>query len=787
MGSGFAVSTIRDMGPDLSNVWTRLLLLLAAALVLSAGNSSAVAPVNDRCSGAIIIPTNGPFPYFTPPVDITDATTNNDPPTATCVFGDVSRSVWYSFRPATNDVYRISTCGETGATNTVRDTVMAIYTNTLGNACGAPYFQIPWGCNDDQCAKNSEISAYFTAGVTYYIVIWQYGTSAPAPGETLVGLMVDRGAPANDDCSNPQDVMLNVPVLGRTLYAHNDYDFGNSTCFTGIGQTPVDTPGLDVVFHFHAPAADNYSFKVKNYNLGLDPDYDLVLYVSPTCPMPDPGMSMNDCLGAANRNLGIAEEVVCLPLTNTQDVYVFVDDRSSVNRGSAFTLEVTRCILETETNSSTFMANPYVFEITGGVLPVNDPDYFTLGAFAAGSRVFALIDAISANIPDFDLRVVNSTDTLEYDTDNNDIPYGQSSGSVAGTPVTADCTWLRVSHVPALSEPYRLYAVVQPPLSNAVAEVEPDGTIQQANLSPKNYFYGTLPNSADEDVYGFDAVEGDLIFIGLDADPLRDRTPIDAQVELLNATGSILTFVDDPSATSSTNTTPGRLDAVRPFSPAESIVWRATYTGRHYARVLISPLAPLGANSGDYLLSITLNGYIGSGGTNTPPQIANLSAPSVPKTTNAIVSGLIIDPDPGPKFRVTVSWGDATLATLLMLEPCEYAFEASHQYAQSGSYLARVTVQDAHGATRSTNVTIQVTNPTAAAANIKSIFYRPDRSVLMDIEGTPNATYRIEVSETLQSWTQLTTRTADADGKFQVIDGPVPPLPQIRFYRAVWP
>ena len=588
------------MGPDLSNVWTRL-LLLAAALVLSVGSAPGVAPVNDRCGGATIIPSTGPFPYFTVPVDITEATTNNDPVLPSCAFGDLSRSVWYTFRPANTDVYRVSTCAEAGATNTVRDTVMAIYTNTLGNACGQPYFEIPWGCNDDMCAKNSEISAFFTANVTYYILVWQYGTTVPMPGEALVGLMVERGAPANDDCSSPQAVQLNVPVLGRTLYAHNDYDFGNSSCFTGIGQTPVDTPGLDVVFSFSAPATDNYSFKVKNYNLALEPDYDLVVYITPTCPMPDPGASITDCLAAANRNLGIAEEVLCLRLTNSQQVFIFVDDRSSANRGSPFTLEVVRCVSETETNSSSFTSDPYVFEITGGVLPVNDPDYYTLGTFPAGSRVFSLIDAISANIPDFDLRVVSFSDTLEYDTDNNDIPFGQSSGSVAGTPVTGDCTWLRVSHVPALSEPYRLYAVVQPPLSNAVAEIEPNGTIQQANLSPKNYFYGTLPNSADEDVYGFDAVAGDLLFIGLDADPRRDRTPIDAQLELLNASGSILMIVDDPSAISNTNTTPGRLDATRPFSPSESIVTRAPYTGRYYAHADLGKLIrerrrKLGAN-----------------------------------------------------------------------------------------------------------------------------------------------------------------------------------------------
>ena len=777
------------MGPDLSSLWARL--LLTAAVALSAGSAAAVAPVNDRCGGAIVIPTNGPFPHFTVAVDITEATTNNDP----IVVGeivpscqpDVSRSVWYLFRPALTDVYRISTCGESGATNTARDTVMAIYTNLLGNACGQPYTEIPWACNDDMCGKNSEINTILQAGINYYILVWQYGQTTPPPGQGLVGLMIDRGKPSNDDCSDPQPVFLNVPVIGRTLYALNDYDFGNSTCFTGIGHTPVDTPGRDVVFTFTAPATGNYSFKVKNYNLLAEADYDLVVYVSPVCPASDPGGSMNDCLGAANRNLGIAEEVLCVPLTNLQEVFVFADDRSSANRGSSFTLEVVKCVPETETNSSIFSADHYGYEITGAVLPVNDPDYYALGAFPAGSRVFALVDSISANIPDFDLRVVNSTDTLEYDTDNNDLPYGQGSGSVAGTPVTDDCTWLRVSHAPGHSEPYRLYAVVQPPSSNAAPEIEPNGTIQQASQSPINYFSGFLPGMNDEDLFAFDAVQGDSVMIALDADPLRDRSPIDGQLELLNASGSILTFVDDPSATSNTNTIPGSLTANRPFSPAETIVHRAPYTGRYYARVLISPFAFPGTLAGDYLLSITRNGLLGAAATNTAPRVVNLSAPSVPRTTNAVLSGLIVDPEPGPRFRVTIGWGDGSPTTVLMLGACQYSFEATHQYLAVGNYTITVAVQDAHGTSRTTNTIIQITNPTAAPANIKSIAYQPDRSVLIQMEGTPGATYRIEISDNLQTWSPLTSRTADGNGEFQVTDGPTPPLPARRFYRAIWP
>src|SRR5688572_2417399 len=283
------------MQADSSSVMARLsarLLTIAAAAIIGVSSAPAAAPPNDRCANAIVIPANGPFPHLTMPVDITDATLTNDPPAPACQT-DVSRSVWYLFRPAVTDTYRITTCGEATGT-TVGDTVMAIYTAGAAG-CGTPYTIIPNGCNDDACFYQSEISALLSGNVSYYIVVWQFSNVPPPPGQAQVQLLVESSRPHNDDCASPQAIELNIPVLGRTLYARNDYNLGNSTCFTGIGQTPVDTPGLDVVFSFSPPTTDTYSFKVKNYNINANPGYDLALYVSETCPVPDPEGSMNEC------------------------------------------------------------------------------------------------------------------------------------------------------------------------------------------------------------------------------------------------------------------------------------------------------------------------------------------------------------------------------------------------------------------------------------------------------------------------------------------------------------
>src|SRR5262245_6403076 len=125
------------MQPDLSGILFRLTFVLV--LLFSGLKAQGAAPTNDRCAFAIVIPTNGPFPYLTAEVDISEATTTNDPPAPSCQ-SFVSRSVWYSFRPATTDSYLFSTCGEMGTGTTIRDSVMAIY--TAANGCGTTYTEI---------------------------------------------------------------------------------------------------------------------------------------------------------------------------------------------------------------------------------------------------------------------------------------------------------------------------------------------------------------------------------------------------------------------------------------------------------------------------------------------------------------------------------------------------------------------------------------------------------------------------------------------------------------------
>jgi hypothetical protein len=433
---------------------------------------------------------------------------------------------------------------------------------------------------------------------------------------TAVQLAVTQSSPSNDSCATPVALALNTSVFGSTSFAINDYQLpAASPCFTGIGQTASTATGRDVVYSFTAPSADNYSFRA-NFFTGQD----AVLYVASNCPTGTPPL-IPTCLGASNRTSGTlnaAEEVLCLPLAANQTVFVFVDEANlDTTEGSIFRIEVTKCSGETESNNTPATANTLTCGIEGSISPGGDFDFYSLGTPAAGSRVFSLVDGAAANDGGFDMRITTSTATIEFDDGDNDVPFGSLSSNVAGTPLTGVPAFIRVNHSGATtqSQPYRLYAAVQPPgvgpgSSSATTETEPNNTIAVANSAVNNYFYGTLSGpapSTDLDVFSFTAAAGDVVFLSLDGDPLRDNTPINPRLELLDSSGSVLISVNDGSSTSSTTASPGTLTGTTPFSPAEGLVFRVATAGTYYARVRIGTVAVDSTGAGDYLLSISLN------------------------------------------------------------------------------------------------------------------------------------------------------------------------------------
>ena len=600
----------------------------AAAAAAPPRNTPLVAPPNDQCAGAEVINGAGPYPVFSGvTADVTDATTTGDPPAPSCQTMQ-SRSIWYRFTPNATGTYTISTCSSDGTATTVDDTIMAIYTSSTG-ACGGTFTELPTGgisdgCGDDECvseALQASIMTTLTGGTTYFIVVWEFDATPPLAGNTAVQVKISQMLPpANDTCTAPTPLTLDTPITGTNMFSFNDYQLSGSACFTGVGQLTSAAAGRDVVYSFTAPVAGNYSFTVTNYSTASN----LVVYASTACPAATPGtpVVVGTCAAAVNRHTsGTAEEIKCLALTAGQTIFIIVDESTLSDPdigGSTFTVEANLCIQETEANDTPATSDVFVCGVEGTISPGTDVDFYSIGTPASGSRIFALVNSVAGNSTDLDLRITSATDTLEYDDFNNSDQFGSLGPNVAGAQANGSPLFLRINQFNGTAtEPYRVYAAVQPSSASATAETEPNNTTGTANSATNNYFSGTLAGpapSTDVDVFSFTASVGDTIFISLDGDPERNNTPIDAAVDLLDSGGVVLVSVNDAGSTSNNSPSPGTLTGTTPAAPAEGLVWKATTTGTYFARVTIGTNVNLPIAAGNYLLSISKNCSVGAAG-----------------------------------------------------------------------------------------------------------------------------------------------------------------------------
>ncbi len=605
-------------------------------------------PVNDVCGGAEVVPAAGPFPYLTTVTNIFEATATGDP-LATCgSSGGVG--IWYTFTPSTTNTYQFQTCNPPTATAT-SDTILTIFTST--GACGGPFTS--FACNDDGCGLKSLVSASLTAGTTYYILAYKYSTTLPLVTDTIqvqvsiaptpTPTPTTPPPPGNETCAGPIALSLNTLVNGSLASSVNDYQLAaGSACFTGVVQTASTAVGRDVVYSFTPSSSGNYS--VRTQLSSTSGGGNLVLYMATSCPIGAPPQTVT-CTVASNRTTSTVqysgtEELYCVPLTAGITYYIFVDESTLSAVGGAFTIAVTPCVAETEPNGTTAQANALQCGIEGSISPAADIDFYDLGTPASGSRVFALIDGVAGNSNDFDLRITTSIDTLEYDDAGADIFHGSLAPTIAGRALTGVQSFIRANHFSAStqSEPYRIFSVVQPAGaglggSAAVAEAEPNDTVAAANANAGNFFSGSLAATTDIDVFGFSAVAGEVVFLSLDPDPLRDLTPFNPILALLDAAGNVVVQVNDTGTTSSNTTGAGSLTATTPNSPAESIAYRIQTGGAYYARVTWSS----GTVPADYLLSISRNCAVGNGGlpTATPsPTFTVTPSPTLTSDLHAV-------------------------------------------------------------------------------------------------------------------------------------------------------
>ena len=168
----------------------------AAPAVPQAPGALHVAPPNDTCAGAEVIPpTTGTNTFqLSTAVDILDATTAGDPPNAHGFAFRMSRSVWYTFAPTLTTSYLIE---NTNTATTVQDTVIFLYTSTGG--CAGPF--VGFTGNDEPTTTGvnfllfrhkARVFATLTAGTTYFILVHKFGLPAPLPGQSIEQLRISQ-------------------------------------------------------------------------------------------------------------------------------------------------------------------------------------------------------------------------------------------------------------------------------------------------------------------------------------------------------------------------------------------------------------------------------------------------------------------------------------------------------------------------------------------------------------------------------------------------------------------
>jgi uncharacterized repeat protein (TIGR01451 family) len=644
-------------------------------------------PANDQCAGAEVAPGSGPFAYLTAATDITDATTTGDPSSSTCAdLPSLSRSVWYKFVPTTTALYTISSCLDDYTGTTVPDTVIGVYTGT----CGGSFSQVANGCDEDSCgaldlqAVVRDVQLY--SGTTYWIVVWKYGAAAPDPSQSTVQLLISQSlTPSYDTCQSPNVLPSSGIASGTNSLASLDYSISSlsNLCYPGVGQsTPYSAaPGPDTIWSYWPTAPGYYSFRAQV----TEGSGNLVLYTtSGNCPPAGAGpFGCSTGMSVANRNTlssnwVSAEEVFCQYFATTLPIFMFVDQAETYQNATGYTIELTPCVREADTpsqsnlNDTPATAGALACGTGGSIGVAGDKDFFTLGTPPAGSTLFAMADGVPAGPNNrFDLRVTTAADTLEYDTGNNSPAFGDYSSNVAGTRLTGVASYLRVNYNgdATAAEPYRLYAVVQPPGggaygTSATPETEPNNTAATANASGSMYFSGSTTGS-DPDLYRFCAAEGDLIFLGMDGSPARDGVAFNPTVflfdqgggKLINADYSLggIYYFDDPGCTASTTSGAGSLTATTPYSPAEAATWRARYTGAYYAGAR-GGSAGAGTPNGNYLLSIAVN--CKSGSQQSAPLWASVTDDQDPVQPGATLTyGITVNND-GPNIALDAVLSD---------------------------------------------------------------------------------------------------------------------------------
>jgi len=222
-----------------------------------------VAPANDTCAGAEVIPGAGPFPYVGAVHDTTRATDTDDPVSA-CDAG--FRSVWFKFTPTAAGTYIFSVDSDTATT--IYEMNMVLFSNSGG--CGGTYSVL-------SCALSTKImTRALSAGVPVYLVVSDF-ESSPIPSETSVQLRVSLMGPPTVVTLPPTGLSTTGAVLNLSINPNNlstrwffewgpSLGYGNMTTsrlvptpltLTQFRSEPISgiTPGI--TYHYRAVGSNS--------------------------------------------------------------------------------------------------------------------------------------------------------------------------------------------------------------------------------------------------------------------------------------------------------------------------------------------------------------------------------------------------------------------------------------------------------------------------------------------------------------------------------------------------
>lgn len=224
----------------MSKLMTRAIPAALLALSLSAG---AAAPPNDTCTSATPIP--GLALPFLLTLDTTQATADGDP-AASCVTPAPGKTVWFTFRPETSDVYAFDTSGSSPAEY---GPVLALYSGSCGGLSPVA----------NACSRG-RLVAPLTAGTTYYLLVGGAAVVVdPAIRIALNGIDLCPGGPGpgGGECGTTFVVRVGDQLAARAYNQLNDslLTTGGFAWNLGTNADPATASGPSASFRYTAPVA----------------------------------------------------------------------------------------------------------------------------------------------------------------------------------------------------------------------------------------------------------------------------------------------------------------------------------------------------------------------------------------------------------------------------------------------------------------------------------------------------------------------------------------------------